>query len=206
MPVLIRGIFSGGGKIKDATAWPRDVRSGKVFYNNQGRQIGNWKPSATDYTGDATALPEDVVRGKIFYNSQGRKVGTKEFLEEKTTSITIDKSMRYDDLIDDYYPMLSLDPDGGNLSIGQGSVVCRYRKQINLQYNTILYFYVNGQKYNIPWAIIPKIEYFQILDPTKKPNAWYGNFSITFDQNKNIYLGMDDESKYESITFVIHYI
>ncbi len=41
MPVLIRGIFSGGGKIKDATALPEDVASGKVFYNNDGRQVGN---------------------------------------------------------------------------------------------------------------------------------------------------------------------
>lgn len=40
MPVLIRGIFSGGGKIKDATALPSDVAKGKIFYNNQGRQVG----------------------------------------------------------------------------------------------------------------------------------------------------------------------
>ena len=40
MPVLIRGIFSGGGKIKDATAVPSDVMKGKVFYNNDGRQVG----------------------------------------------------------------------------------------------------------------------------------------------------------------------
>ena len=30
----------GGGKIKDATALPSDVASGKIFYNNQGRQEG----------------------------------------------------------------------------------------------------------------------------------------------------------------------
>ena len=30
----------GGGKIKDATALPSDVAKGKVFYNNQGRQVG----------------------------------------------------------------------------------------------------------------------------------------------------------------------
>lgn len=29
-----------GGKIKDATATPQDVMTGKVFYNNEGRQIG----------------------------------------------------------------------------------------------------------------------------------------------------------------------
>lgn len=40
MPVLIRGIFSGGGKIKDATAVPSDVAQGKVFYNNDGKQTG----------------------------------------------------------------------------------------------------------------------------------------------------------------------
>lgn len=30
----------GGGKIKDATATPQDVMTGKVFYNNEGRQVG----------------------------------------------------------------------------------------------------------------------------------------------------------------------
>ena len=39
MPVLMRG-GGGGKKIKDATAVPSDVASGKVFYNNGGRQIG----------------------------------------------------------------------------------------------------------------------------------------------------------------------
>lgn len=32
--------FQWGGKIKDATASPGDVSSGKVFYNNNGRQVG----------------------------------------------------------------------------------------------------------------------------------------------------------------------
>ncbi len=40
MPAIIRGIFGGGGKIRDATALPEDVRNGKVFYNNQGKQTG----------------------------------------------------------------------------------------------------------------------------------------------------------------------
>lgn len=41
MPLLIRGIFSGGGgKIKDATALPENVEEGKIFYNNNGRQVG----------------------------------------------------------------------------------------------------------------------------------------------------------------------
>ena len=36
----IRIFGSGGGVINDATAAPRDVKSGKVFYNNKGRQTG----------------------------------------------------------------------------------------------------------------------------------------------------------------------
>ena len=39
MPVLMRG-GGGGKKIKDATAVPSDVAAGKVFYNNDGRQVG----------------------------------------------------------------------------------------------------------------------------------------------------------------------
>lgn len=31
----------GGGKIKDATALPPDVRKGEIFYNNEGRQVGD---------------------------------------------------------------------------------------------------------------------------------------------------------------------
>lgn len=34
----------GGGKIKDATALPSDVAKGKVFYNNEGRQVGTNTP------------------------------------------------------------------------------------------------------------------------------------------------------------------
>lgn len=35
----------GGGKIRDATALPEDVRKGKVFYNNQGKQTGMLEPN-----------------------------------------------------------------------------------------------------------------------------------------------------------------
>lgn len=35
------GIVKKGKKIKDATAVPIDVASGKVFYNNDGRQVGS---------------------------------------------------------------------------------------------------------------------------------------------------------------------
>lgn len=33
--------MGGGKKIKDATALPEHVANGKVFYNNDGRQVGN---------------------------------------------------------------------------------------------------------------------------------------------------------------------
>lgn len=40
MPLITR-IGGMAKRIKDATAVPSDVLSGKVFYNNEGRQIGN---------------------------------------------------------------------------------------------------------------------------------------------------------------------
>lgn len=46
MPVLMRG-GGGGKKIKDATAVPSDVAKGKVFYNNNGRQVGDGKTLKT---------------------------------------------------------------------------------------------------------------------------------------------------------------
>lgn len=47
MPLITR---TGGmtKKIKDATAVPSDVLSGKVFYNNQGRQVGSAPPQIID--------------------------------------------------------------------------------------------------------------------------------------------------------------
>ena len=33
--------LGGRGKIKDATAIPSDVMNGKIFYNNDGRQVGS---------------------------------------------------------------------------------------------------------------------------------------------------------------------
>ena len=41
-------IPSGGISTKDATALPGDVREGKIFYNQDGRQSGIWTPSVKD--------------------------------------------------------------------------------------------------------------------------------------------------------------
>lgn len=60
---------------KDATAVQGDVRTGKIFYNNFGKQTGIWSPKVTDFTGDATASEGDVRTGKTFYNSEGKKLG-----------------------------------------------------------------------------------------------------------------------------------
>lgn len=38
--MIINKLPIGGGKIKDATALPSDVRQGKIFYNNEGRRVG----------------------------------------------------------------------------------------------------------------------------------------------------------------------
>lgn len=46
MPLLVRGGV-GGKSTKDATAVPGDVKKGKIFYNNQGRQIGTAELLAT---------------------------------------------------------------------------------------------------------------------------------------------------------------
>lgn len=50
MSVIIRtNIMMGSKYIKDATALPEDVISGKVFYNNGGRQIGTNEWVVKDY-------------------------------------------------------------------------------------------------------------------------------------------------------------
>ena len=74
----------GGGKIiKDATALPEDVASGKVFYNNAGRQVGTFSME------DATATPADVASGKTFYTGAGKEIGTDDSLKLKKYVYTI---------------------------------------------------------------------------------------------------------------------
>ena len=46
----IRIFGSGGGVITDATAAPKDVKSGKVFYNNNGHQTGTATFQSTKQT------------------------------------------------------------------------------------------------------------------------------------------------------------
>ena len=71
MPVLIRGLFSGGGgKIKDADALPGDVRSGKVFYNNQGRQEGTLESNPWS---DLKSIEITMPKGDLsLYNTPNR--------------------------------------------------------------------------------------------------------------------------------------
>ena len=56
----------GGGKIKDATALPEDVREGKIFYNNNGRQAGTGKMPKIEYI-----YANKVTRGTISYEADG---------------------------------------------------------------------------------------------------------------------------------------
>lgn len=74
MPTIIKGIFSGGGKIKDATALPEDVAAGKVFYNNDGKQVGTSKilKNVTLIKGNKTILndvSDEVCYPNIYNNS-----------------------------------------------------------------------------------------------------------------------------------------
>lgn len=72
MPVLMRG-GGGGKKIKDATAVPSDVANGKIFYNNDGRQIGSgesFKSVTLALTGTGKVdLSKKIVNARYFtYN------------------------------------------------------------------------------------------------------------------------------------------
>lgn len=72
MPAIIRGIFGGGGKIKDATATPQDVMTGKVFYNNDGRQVG---------------LKNEAIKGlKVFNLSIPKKLYSGDFIDVTVNS------------------------------------------------------------------------------------------------------------------------
>lgn len=69
----------GGGKIKDATATPQDVMTGKVFYNNDGRQVG---------------IKNEAIKGlKVFNLSIPKKI-----YRETSTDMNIDSYIRSDDI------------------------------------------------------------------------------------------------------------
>ena len=53
----------GGGKIKDATATPQDVMTGKVFYNNEGRQVGSKSETIKGLKVLNLSIPKQVYRG-----------------------------------------------------------------------------------------------------------------------------------------------
>lgn len=101
MPVLIRGIFSGGGKIKDATALPSDVAKGKVFYNNDGKQIGTNEPlKAYKYVIDTSKYPNKIDTSvyknfalSILYisDNSARSAQHNEFNNSYTISVGISK-------------------------------------------------------------------------------------------------------------------
>lgn len=157
---------------------------------------------------DATALPSDVAKGKVFYNNEGRQVGNKDFLEEKVASFSINKSMNYRDINDfGKWGMIAYVEDDGRMYYTALNTYpeCRYRLATTLNYKIITYVEINGIRFDISWNNNRSDSVFQIMQSTNLPNAFYGNFMVTFENNK-LYFGMDDRSKYENVTFKIHYI
>ncbi len=74
--VIIKLPAGGGGGVdlSDANAVPADVASGKIFYNNEGRQTGTYTLNSA--LSDADATPAQVRKGYVFYNKNGRQTGT----------------------------------------------------------------------------------------------------------------------------------
>lgn len=85
----IRIFGSGGGVITDATAVTGNVERGKVFYNNNGRQVGTLDVPNMN---DATAYSSDVISGKVFYNKFGRNVGSLNVPSIRKISINISET------------------------------------------------------------------------------------------------------------------
>ena len=69
MPLTASGIYLPN-KIKDATALPEDVSSGKIFYNNDGKGIGTLSESIKTII--------NVNKNEIFDISKNKKIQVRE--------------------------------------------------------------------------------------------------------------------------------
>lgn len=159
---------------------------------------------------DATAVSEDVLNGKVFYNNAGKQTGNGNFLKENIMEVMIDKSM-YQKGIDRYlfFSLLTYYAENGSMDYGNSYMACS-RKQIYLDFDRILQIDVNEKSYPFVYSGSLKASNsnyaVRFMESVGESNAYFGNFTVIFDNKKNIYLDMDNKSIYESITFRFHYI
>lgn len=153
---------SGGKRIKDATALPNDVMKGKIFYNNDGRQVGTGEMIRVK----SVILPE-IENNKI-------DTGVDEYIrwrnyidEERTdyfegTSVSSSDSLKYNRIVEmKIGTLFGMELEG------------RYYR-INASFETIF-----GVREGIEWAEIGIYEigsnrvYYAFLLNRNEPNKIY---------------------------------
>lgn len=99
MPVFNR--ISGGGLILDATALPSDVASGKIFYNNDGKQIGTNEISSKYKQKIFSFRAGDTVTATAICKNASASLDFPLYLDDKYgelinfTTVDTEQSMRY---------------------------------------------------------------------------------------------------------------
>lgn len=138
--------MGGGKKIRDADALPEDVRLGRVFYNNEGRQVGTLGSvqSCIVYKNpDSNSEKNLAVKGHVSYEfAKGGKEGACRAYD--TINLYYHQSMllEYDEIV-------SIEVDGIERELGIGksgtAAVIGVRDEQNLTGIEIIFF--NGEVY-----------------------------------------------------------
>ena len=140
----VRIFGSGGGVITDATAAPEDVKSGKIFYNNSGRQEGT--------------ISSDLCYKQIVFTLPKGTYGYS--YETMTSTSTPDESYGY--AITNSLNIIT--------DCNTKDTCCRIYDSIysytvpNIPLSNIAYFILNGSKYIITKRLIDRSYYSEYID------------------------------------------